>query len=163
MIIPLSKSNFMFTTRCETLYMYVKFRNFHIVCSATVVWKLRNFTATILSQKFSESYVFAKELYCNLTKKHSRGMAVNFSFFHTVIVRNMHSLNKGNLLSHFFEKKIRESNSFTNKEFIWRNIVLVRVNFSLFQTVMWKHQTFTVTWKIFRKINKKYAYFLLFC
>ena len=40
----------------------------------------------------------------------------------------------GNLPSHFFDKKNRESNVFT-KELIWRNIFLVRLNFSFFHTV----------------------------
>ena len=46
--------------------------------------------------------------------------------------------NYGNLLSHFFERKFRESNIFTKegtKVLISRNIFSMRVNFSFFHTV----------------------------
>ena len=64
-------------------------------------------------------------------------------------------------LTHFWQK-IREINGFTKeitKELIWRNIFLVRLNFSFFHTVLWKLRNFTATIKPvimsqkFRQIN----------
>ena len=60
-------------------------------------------------------------------------------------------------LTHFWQK-IREINGFTKeitKELIWRNIFLVRLNFSFFHTVLWKLLNFTATIlsQKFRQIN----------
>ena len=49
------------------------------------MWKLRNFTSTIFSEKFRENNVLiTKELYSKLIWWKNICMAVNFSFFHTV-------------------------------------------------------------------------------
>ena len=64
--------------------------------------------------------------------------------------------NFGNSISHLWQK-FRESNGFVIQELIWRDIILVRENFSFFHTVLhththkkWKIQ---YHWKIFREMN----------
>ena len=53
------------------------------------VWKLRNFTATIFSQKFRKSNFLLKNSTLNWFDE-KNCMAVNFSFFHTVFLELPH-------------------------------------------------------------------------
>ena len=73
-------------------------------CNFHTVWKIRNFTATIFSQKIPWNQLFVRELYSKLIWQ-KNCMAENFSFFHTVF----HTLTvwkKSEILSHIFLSKI---------------------------------------------------------
>ena len=50
------------------------------ICLVYTVWKLQNFFATVLSQKFRESNFFTKEIYSTLIWRKNFCMAVKFSF-----------------------------------------------------------------------------------
>ena len=66
-------------------------------------WKLRNFSAMILFQKFRKTYWFTKEFCSKLIWRKKFCLAVNFSFFHTVlnlVIRTLISRN-------FFRKMAR--------------------------------------------------------
>ena len=94
------------------------------------LWKFRDFTATVFSQKFRQINVL---------------LAVNSSFFHTHSA--VWKLQKFSLT--LFSQKFREINVFTKE--ITMELILqmfffsVRVNFLFFHTVVWKLRNFTAT------------------
>ena len=92
------------------------YKNFVKSTVCITVWKLRNFTAVILSQKFRESNFFSKFLWRKTIR-----MVVTFSFFHIVHI----AAQCGNF-SHIFLTKFRENNTSkevtTERWFRWKRI-----------------------------------------
>ena len=88
-------------------------------------------------QKFRETNDFTKEITEELIWRKNFAARVNFSFFHILWSAATVWKSLQFSLTHFWQK-FRESKAFTkeiNKELIWRNIFLVRLNFSSFHTV----------------------------
>ena len=60
-----------------------KFLKYKYVYTLTV-WKLKNFSPMVFSQKFRQSNFFIKELYCKLISRIFFEMGVNYRRYHTV-------------------------------------------------------------------------------
>ena len=111
---------------------------FSTLCSYfNTVWKLRNFAATILSQKFRESNVFTKELYSELIwrkKKLTWQWISSFSKLCSTQYGNCETLlppwfcRKNSVKSPFFTKELYS-------KLIWRKSFYMAENFSFLHTV----------------------------
>ena len=100
----------------KKISMAANFSFFH-----TVLWKFRNFTATVSSQKFREiDFLLKYFTLCKLIWRKKFCMAANFSFFHTV---------KGNFRSNIFTEKLTNSTSLA-KDY-WTMITLFKRSYFL--------------------------------
>ena len=113
--------------------MGVKLQN----CYATLatMWTLQNFTATILSQNFRESNFLLMSFTLNWFDEIC--MAVNFSFFHTVLWEDyIHS---------FLEKKMKTNRGAFRSycKLILRHIIFQSIIMIFFLPCFWRKERFT--------------------